>query len=127
MTEYDQAEDVCAARPFAEGPLGGRAEFPLKEQATCQERQYWTLVLRALGPSQHLGINFIKEKENKKSKYYHQKVALHITFIRLSCKRPHRYKKGEKIRLCTQTGCRAEILSGVGLRDPGCPLRQVFG
>lgn len=66
MSEYDQAGEVSAARPFAEGPLGGRAAFSLQELAAYQERQYWTLGLRALGPSQHLDINFIKEKENKK-------------------------------------------------------------
>lgn len=40
MTEYDQAGDVSAAWSFAEGPLGGRAEFSLQEEAACPERQY---------------------------------------------------------------------------------------
>lgn len=31
ITEYDQPGDVPAARPFLEEPLGGKAEFSLRE------------------------------------------------------------------------------------------------
>lgn len=31
ITEYDQSGDASAARPFAEGPLGGKAEFSLHD------------------------------------------------------------------------------------------------
>lgn len=35
-------------------------------------------------------------------------------------------KKGEKNRPCAPTALRGGLLSGAGVRDPGCPVREPF-